>query len=205
MRPVPSGEGERGKFMSRFARLIWVAAFVAAAACSNANVAPGDPAAIANTPPPTYTYPLAGGDKLRVIVYDAPDLGGEFTIGGTGTIAMPLVGEVSALGLTTTELAKRVQDKLAQGVMKDPRVSVEVLNYRPYYILGEVNKPGEYPFTNGLTVLSAVADGGGFTYRANTKHVLIKHAGEEVTREYKIDATVKILPGDTIQVKERWF
>jgi polysaccharide export outer membrane protein len=155
---------------------------------------------------PTYAYALSGGDRVRVVVFGDPTLGGEFTIDGSGFIALPLIGQVDVRGLTTAQLQSRIVAKLADGYLQDPRVAVEVLSTRPFYILGEVNKPGQYPFANGLTVEAAVAQAGGYTYRAKTKKVLIKHAGE--TSEfiaYDVTAATRVAPGDTIRIKERWF
>lgn len=163
------------------------------------------PASAETATSPSYSYKLAGGDKVRVIVYDSPDLGGEFTVNGAGVLALPLIGDVNASGLTSTELQTLIQSRLAEGFVKDPRVNVEALTLRPFYILGEVNRPGEYAYANGLTVLSAVAQGGGFTYRANTRKVLIKHAGDQEAREYQITSSTPIAPGDVVSVKERWF
>ncbi|WP_254606536.1 polysaccharide biosynthesis/export family protein [Sphingomonas bacterium] len=152
-----------------------------------------------------YSYALSGGDRVRVVVFGDPALGGEFTIGGSGLIALPLIGDVDVRGLTSTQLQARIAARLADGYLKDPRVAVEVLSTRPFYILGEVNKPGEYGFANGLTILGAVAEAGGFTYRARTRQVLIKHAGEGAETVCDVTATTMVAPGDTIRVKERWF
>jgi len=154
---------------------------------------------------PTYRYPLSGGDKLRVAVFGVPQLGGDFTIGGSGFIALPLIGEVEAKGLTSTQLQERIATKLADGYVNEPRVSVEVLTTRPYYILGEVNKPGEYAFADGLTIEAAVARAGGYTYRAKTKEVTIKHVSETTASRYTVTPTTTVAPGDTIRVQERWF
>ncbi|RZL85980.1 MAG: polysaccharide export protein [Sphingomonas sp.] len=154
---------------------------------------------------PTYTYALSGGDRVRVVVFGNQSLGGEFTIGGSGFISLPLIGEVDVRGLTSTQLQDRIVARLADGYLKDPRVVVEVLTTRPFYILGEVNKPGQYPFANGLTVLGAVAQAGGYTYRAKTKQVLIKHAGEDTEAALSVTAATLVEPGDTIRIKERWF
>lgn len=155
---------------------------------------------------PTYSYALSGGDRVRVVVFGDPALGGEFTIDGSGFIALPLIGDVDVRGLTSAQLQTRIVSRLADGYLKDPRVAVEVLTTRPFYILGEVNKPGQYPFANGLTVEAAVAQAGGYTYRAKTKKVLIKHVGEasEFTT-YDVTAKTLVAPGDTIRIKERWF
>ena len=154
---------------------------------------------------PIYNYVLSGGDRVRVVVFGDPALGGEFTIAGSGLIAMPLIGEVDVRGLTSTQLQDRIVAKLADGYIQDPRVAVEVLSTRPFYILGEVNRPGQYPFSNGLTVLGAVAQAGGYTYRATTRQVFIKHAGQDVEVAEPVTAKTLVAPGDTIRIKERWF
>ena len=148
-------------------------------------------------------YILGAGDKIRVIVFGEPSLSGEFEVSGSGMIAFPLVGQLTALGISTSEFQARVAAALRDGYIKDPRVSVEVLNYRPFYILGEVTKPGEYPYTNGLTVMKAVATANGFTYRADTRKVFIKRANDDIERQISLDAGTMVLPGDTIRVKER--
>ncbi|WP_426032176.1 polysaccharide biosynthesis/export family protein [Caulobacter sp. DWP3-1-3b2] len=150
-------------------------------------------------------YILGAGDKIRVIVFGEPSLSGEFEVSGSGMIAFPLVGQLTALGISTSEFQARVAAALRDGYIKDPRVSVEVLNYRPFYILGEVTKPGEYPYTNGLTVMKAVATANGFTYRADTRKVFIKRANDDIERQISLDAGTMVLPGDTIRVKERYF
>ena len=151
-------------------------------------------------------YKLGAGDKVRIIVFGESDLTGEFDVpGGVGTISFPLIGDVQAGGLTVGELQAEIEAKLKDGYLKDPRVSIEVLNYRPFYILGEVTKPGEYPYTNGLTVLNAVATANGFTYRADTRHVFIKRANDPVEHEYPLTSDIPVAPGDTIRIKERFF
>ncbi len=118
---------------------------------------------------------------------------------------MPLIGQVSAAGRSLHQFEGDVAAKLAQGYLKDPRVSIEIVNYRPFSIIGEVNKPGEYPFAVGMNVLNAVALAGGFTYRAREGEVYIKHAGSADEEEIDVDAGGKVLPGDIIRVKERFF
>jgi len=151
-------------------------------------------------------YHLGANDKIRVITYGEESLTGEFFIGGAGKVSMPLIGEVQAAGLTIPQFQKEVEKALKDGdILKDPHVSVEVLTYRPFYILGEVNKPGEYPYTNGLTVLNAVATANGFTYRANQKRVFIKRADSTQEQEYPLTSVVPVAPGDTIRIAERYF
>jgi polysaccharide export outer membrane protein len=150
-------------------------------------------------------YTLGNGDQLRITVFGQPDLSGQFEVDGTGSISMPLIGQVEALGLTTPQLENRIVEMLEGDYVLNPRVSAEVINYRPYYILGEVNRPGEYPYTSGLTVVNAVAAAGGWTYRAKKNIVYIKSVGspEEPARE--LTTSTMVQPGDTIRIKDRVF
>jgi protein involved in polysaccharide export with SLBB domain len=150
-------------------------------------------------------YVLGAGDKLRINVFGEDSLSGQFQIPGEGMIAFPLVGDVKASGLTVDQLQKEIEAKLRDGYLKDPHVSIEVLNYRPFYILGEVMKPGEYPYSNGLTVLNAVATANGFTYRADTRRVYIKRASDPKEVQYPLRTTTPVEPGDTIRIGERFF
>lgn len=150
-------------------------------------------------------YHLGANDKIRVITFGEDALTGEFFIGGAGKVSLPLIGEVQAAGLTIPQFTRKVEDALKEGYLKDPHVSVEVLTYRPFYILGEVQKPGEYPFTNGLTVMNAVATANGFTYRANSKKAFIKRADSKEEQEFPLTSTLPVAPGDTIRIAERFF
>jgi polysaccharide export outer membrane protein len=149
-------------------------------------------------------YRLGSGDKLRVIVFGEPDLSGEFDVTGSGKVSLPLIGQVQAAAMTVGEFEDEVRSKLMDGYLTNPKVSIEVLNYRPFYIIGEVDKPGEYPYTTGMNVLNAVAVAGGYTYRANEDQVYI-------TRDNKGEATyvtgrnVRVLPGDIVRIPERFF
>lgn len=150
-----------------------------------------------------YRFGIA--DQLRVTIFGEPELSGEFVIDGQGRVSMPLIGEVSALGQTLRSFQADVQARYANGYLREPSLSVEVLNFRPFYILGEVNRPGEYPYGNGLTVLNAIATAEGYTYRANKRVVLIKSADEAEERRVDLTPTLRIYPGDTIRVLERLF
>ena len=150
-------------------------------------------------------YLLGTGDKLRVIVYGEDDLGGVFEIDGSGMVRLPLIGQVQAAGLSQRQFEQEVKAKLDQGYLKDARVSVEVTNYRPFYIIGEVNKPGEYPYVNGMSVLTAVALAGGYTYRANESDIYIRRNGGVDELSLPADPTTKINPGDIVRVPERFF
>ncbi|MEO8113937.1 MAG: polysaccharide biosynthesis/export family protein [Phenylobacterium sp.] len=161
-----------------------------------------DPAATVRVIP---EYHLGSGDKVRVTTFGEEALSGDFLVSGSGKVALPLVGEIAAAGLTPREFQERVETALKEGYLKEPRVSVEVLNYRPFYILGEVKSPGTYPFTNGLTVMNAVATAGGFTYRANIKKVFIKRAEADKEMAYPLTDLTPVAPGDTIRIAERLF
>lgn len=150
-------------------------------------------------------YRLGTADRLRITVFGEPALSGEFAVGADGQLALPLIGAIRASGLTTREVQDAIARTLGQGYMLDPRVSAEVLAYRPFYILGEVNRPGEYPYAASLTVLNAVATAQGFTYRANTRRVYIRRADGSEERLYALTAATPVAPGDTIRIGERFF
>lgn len=150
-------------------------------------------------------YRLGSADKVRITVFNEPTLTGEFVVGPSGDLSLPLIGSVSATGSTTAELGQRIQTRLADGYLRDPKVSIDVLTYRPYYILGEVNQPGEYPFSARLTVINAVATAKGFTYRANQGRVFVKSAGSSVEREVPLSSDLLVQPGDTLRFGERYF
>ena len=134
-------------------------------------------------------------------VFGAEDLTGDFTVSDTGTLSFPLIGDVKAVGLTPERLSKALHDRLADGFMRDPKVSVQVNMYRPFYIFGEVTRPGEYPYSAGMSVLNAVALGGGYSYRANQNYVVVRRDN----RDYSANGLSHILAGDIIRVPERYF
>ncbi len=154
----------------------------------------------------SLTYRLGAGDKVKVTVYGQTDLSGEFVVDGSGTVQLPLIGQVKALGLTVRQFETAITDALKSGdYLKDPRVSVEVTNYRPFYIIGEVNKPGEYPYVNDMTVLNAVALAGGFTFRADDGEVYVRRNGGTTEIKLPADQSTRVEPGDIIRVGERFF
>ncbi|MGC9953112.1 MAG: polysaccharide biosynthesis/export family protein [Rhizomicrobium sp.] len=152
------------------------------------------------------TYRLGAGDKVQVNVFGQPDLSGDFVVDGTGFVQLPLIGQVKASGLSIREFETEVANALRNGqYLKDPRVSVEVVNYRPFYIIGEVNKPGEYPYVNDMSVLNAIALAGGYTFRADDSVVYIRRNGEPKENRYSADQNTRVAPGDIIRVGERFF
>lgn len=187
--------------MKFYVQIALVGALAALGGCAGQAPLAGSGAA----PPPAEAFRLSSGDKIKVATFGEEKLSGDFEISPAGTIAFPLIGEVKAAGLQTEELSKEIEAKLGEGYLLDPKVSVQVANFRPVYILGEVNKPGEYPYTQGLTIRGAVAKADGFTYRANEKRVFLKRAGEAGEQEYPMTADFAVLPGDTIRFGERYF
>lgn len=169
----------------------------ALAACSTTASTPAEVAQ-------PMEYRLGPGDQLRITVFGEAELTGAFLVGSRGTIAYPLVGEVRASGLTLPEFTDTLQQAL-QTYIRQPNVSVEVANYRPFFILGEVQRPGTYDYSANLTVLNAVATAGGFTYRANRRRVFIRHANETEEHSYPLTIATPVLPGDTIRIGERLF
>lgn len=153
----------------------------------------------------TEPYTLDSGDKLRVTVFGQPDLSGEFAVDGSGSIAVPLIPPVAARGLTTKELQASIADALGRTLLRNPNVSVQVTEFRPFFILGEVMKAGQYPFVNGMTVQSAVAIAGGFSYRARQSSVHVTRKVGDKLVEMDVDAGAPVQPGDTILVQERYF
>ena len=142
---------------------------------------------------------------MRIIVFGEDNLSGEFVVNGNGNVDLPLIGGVKAQGANVREFQERVVAKYKNGYLKDPKVSVEVLNYRPFFITGEVKSGGEYPYKNGLTVQDAVAVAGGYTYRANTGKAMIRRAGQDKEQEVQLGQRVPIIPGDNIRIPERYF
>lgn len=150
-------------------------------------------------------YRLAAGDRLRVTVFGEEDLSGEFELDGAGTFSMSLIGAIPAHQQTVRDLEIIIEDKLRDGFLVNPQVSVEVLNYRPFYIIGEVNNPGSYPYRAGLTVINAVALAGGFTYRADEDDIEITRGAGAGSKPTPVEREEVVLPGDVVRVNERFF
>lgn len=147
-------------------------------------------------------YRLGSGDRVRVLVFGEEDLSGTFNIDGEGRIALPLVGTVTVGGLSAAEAERAIAGRFAEGYLRDPRVAVEVIDRRPFYILGEVRTPGAYPFAEGLTLLGAVAVAGGYTYRADEDDIEVTR-GAGAPEVMPAEAVVR--PGDVIRVRQRLF
>ena len=151
------------------------------------------------------SYTLDSGDRLRIVVFGQDGLTNSYLVDASGHIAMPLIGSVMAKGATTDQLSARIAEKLKDGYIREPHVAVEVEAYRPFFILGEVTQPGQYPYVANMTVETAVAIAGGFTPRGYKREVIISRNYGNQAYRFKTPITAQIQPGDTIQVEERWF
>jgi len=149
-------------------------------------------------------YTLDAGDRVRLVVFGQKDLSGDFVVTGNGTLSLPLIGEVTVKGLTLRQIEAAIAGKLEPDYLKNPRVSAEVINYRPFYIIGEVKNPGTYPYVNGMRIVNAVAIAGGYTYRANEREMRITRAKGDGKPE-RVRPDTLVLPGDVVEVTERYF
>lgn len=151
------------------------------------------------------SYTLSTGDKLRIIVFGQENLSNIYAVDSNGRITMPLIGAVTLGGMSTQQAAAAIEGKLRGGYIREPKVTVEVDTYRPFFILGEVTTSGQFPYVNGMTVQTAVAIAGGYTPRAERSRAELtrRSRGETVVAEVPMEFPIR--PGDTITIKERWF
>ncbi|ERF81763.1 polysaccharide export protein [Bradyrhizobium viridifuturi] len=163
------------------------------------------PAAYAEPAPTREAYNLGPGDKLRVVVYGQEGLTNSYAIDAAGAVTMPLIGSVPARGRTPAGLAAEITARLRNGFIRDPSVAVEIESYRPFFILGEVQAPGQYPYVPNMTVESAVAIAGGFSPRARRDEVTLTHTDASGAGRFTAPLGTPIGPGDTVFVGERWF
>lgn len=157
--------------------------------------------------PDSQVYVLGPGDQVRVTVFGEDRLSGTFSVNTNGELSFPLIGNLLVNGRSVADLQSIIRDRLAAGYVKDPRVAAEVLSFRPFYVLGEVARPGQYPYVNGLTLQQAIATAGGYTYRAKRRVIYVKPATkpDEVAVDTKKQTGVFVAPGDTLRVGERFF
>lgn len=150
-------------------------------------------------------YKLGSGDKLKITVFGEDDLTGEFSINSEGEISFPLIGDIPVSGLSIIELNLLLVRELKDGYLVSPKVSIQILKLRPFYIMGEVKKPGSYEYISGMKIINAVVLAGGYTHRANTKSISIKRKNGIDSEEIEVNENSIVVPGDTIKVKERFF
>jgi polysaccharide export outer membrane protein len=166
-------------------------------------VLPAQEAAVDAAKPQQESYRLGPTDVIIVTVHNHEDLSGTFQLDGSGLISMSLIGQVEAAGLTTAELETRITNKLKPDYLVNPRVTVRVQNYRPYYLIGEASSTGAFNFRQGMTFMEAIAIAGGYSYRAKKGVVFVKRGGAE--DEVEMDVHEKVQPGDIIRIAERLF
>jgi polysaccharide export outer membrane protein len=166
-------------------------------------------AGCASPPPPAPAeagpWPLGPGDRLRIIVFEQNQLGGEFAVDDDGTVSLPLVGRLKLAGLAPADAEQLIAGRLAGRIVKNPQVNIDIIHYRPIYVYGEVTKPGGYDFAGTPTVIGAITLAGGYTYRAQTEGLTIVRYGDPEHRHYAVSEAAPVGPGDVIYVPERWF
>lgn len=150
-------------------------------------------------------YRLSPGDKVRITTFGEDRFSGEFLINGDGQIAFPLFGDIPAGGLTLPDLSAAITSRLAPNYVRDPHVTAEVVSFRPVYVLGEVARPGEYPYTDGMTIYSLIAKAGGLSYRANSKRIYVRHENDAAEQRIRLESSTPVRPGDTIRIPQRFF
>jgi polysaccharide export outer membrane protein len=161
--------------------------------------------ASAAAPEAASVYLLDSGDKLRIVVFGQDGLSNSYVVDAAGNVTMPLIGAVAARGTSTSELARSVGARLRNGFIREPHVAIEIENYRPFFILGEVTYPGQYPYVPNMTVETAVAIAGGFTPRAYRWDVKVARNQGGQTYRMSVPLTYALRPGDTLTIDERWF
>jgi len=150
-------------------------------------------------------YRIGAGDRLRINTFGEDRFSGEFLVNGDGQIVFPLFGNIPARGLTTSDLAASIATRLQPDYVRDPRVTAEVISFRPVYVLGEVARPGEYPYTDGMTIYALIAKAGGLSYRANSKNIYVRHENDGAEQRLRLQSSTRILPGDMIRIPQRFF
>jgi polysaccharide export outer membrane protein len=201
-KPASLIAGESMKSLTWMHSLLMVSVVLCAACVSGCSSSPSLPAFDATS---DGAYRLDSGDQLRIIVFGQEELTGKYTVDGAGKISMPLIPMVQARGFTTAELEQEVTRELKNGVVIAPSVSVQIEAFRPFFILGEVRRPGHYPYVHGMTVLTAVAIAGGFSPRAQEDYVSITRTIGESAVEARAKRQALVRPGDVIYVRERFF
>jgi polysaccharide export outer membrane protein len=163
------------------------------------------PDSYASASPSTQPYTLDAGDKLRIVVFGQDGISNAYIVDAGGNVNLPLIGSVPARGITAQQLSQRIAERLKQGYVREPHVTVDVETYRPFFILGEVTTPGQYPYVADMTVEKAIAIAGGFAPRAFKQTVELTHNAQGRQIKSEVPLGYPLRPGDTVLVKERWF
>lgn len=172
--------------------------------CADGSGVPAPSFATAEAQTLSRVYRLGVGDKLRINVFGEDNLSGDTEVSTLGTVDIPLIGDVPAKGKTLSELRRALIARLANGYLKNPKVTVEVLNYRPIYVHGEVKTGGEFPYRTGVRMRDVIATAGGYTYRANKSYLYLERGGHPAYR-ISMPTNMPVLPGDNIRIPERFF
>lgn len=189
----------------RTASALALTILAALGACSDGSSVGSGLAEHRISPDDLKSYRLGVGDKIRLNVFGETELSGTFEIGSAGQISLPLVGDIPAAGLDVNGLRESAVHRLSSGYLKNPKISIEVVGYRPIYVHGEVKSSGEFPFKNGLKLRDAIALAGGYTYRANQSYVVLARDGTKRDTRIGMPTDILVMPGDNIRVPERYF
>jgi protein involved in polysaccharide export with SLBB domain len=148
---------------------------------------------------------VRAGDKIKVTVYGEENLNGVYDIDPAGNVSLPLAGTVKAAGLSKRALERAITGRYRSDYLQDPKVTVDIVMLRPFYVMGEAEHPGEFQYRTGLNIMAAIATAGGLTYRANRDYLFVQHAGNEYWTQYPINPSIAVAPGDVIRIPERYF
>ena len=191
--------------MSRLCLLLAFGASLLLAACADQTATPGPQSASLDPVAAAAPYTLGAGDQIDVVVFGEDNLSGVYDLDEAGAFSLPLAGRVTVNGKTTRQAEAAITARLADGLVTDPKVSVNVKRYRPIYVMGEVRRPGGYPVYGPTSVINAVALAGGYTYRARNSEITVIRYGDAAHQPVRISESDSVQPGDTITVPERWF
>lgn len=182
----------------------WIAlACASVAACASGPAAPW--ADLSKSLTSSAPYTLQPGDELTVVVFNEPNLSGKFPVGADGKVATPLIGPIDVRGKTAQAFKQQFTRRLSRGYLKNPKITVQISKYRPIFVHGEVKQPGEFTYQTGLTFANAIAQAGGFTYRAEESHIILIRNGLNGPVRVALPTTATVRPGDNIRVPERFF
>ncbi|HWL20528.1 MAG TPA: polysaccharide biosynthesis/export family protein [Bradyrhizobium sp.] len=198
--------GAKSRILARGSAQGWLSLALIATLELGGCASPGS--ALAPLPSPgalESSYVLGAGDRIQIVLYGTDEANTQYTVSDAGMIGAPLIGPVKAAGMTVAQLQGEIRDRLAQGYVEDPKLSVEVIAYRPFFVLGAVTKPGAYPFAPGTTIQSAVATAGGYTYRADESFAVIDRKIDKTVAHGRSEPSDMVLPGDIIRISERYF
>lgn len=188
-----------------FRNLLLLSLIFLVAACASATSIADSTDRISPTANFVEDYKLGVGDKVKITVFGEESLSGEFLVNANGGISLPLIGNVEAATHSAADLTKDIEARLGDGYIRNPKVAMEVLTYRPFFIMGEVGAPGQYPYSSGLTVMNAIATAQGYTPRADRKVIFIRRSGASEEKAFRMSPDLRVWPGDTIRLGERFF